>query len=127
MEYNEYFRVELTGLIASPEVLNKDVEFLKTTTTPLIDTYPITCSLAMLQSAYAEEICDEVVEKLRDVGVLSFNPVQIKFANGITRTLYHTFREYAKMMDELSSMDFETYNRVSYNLQENRYGIKNRR
>ena len=127
MEYNEYFRVELTGLIAEHEILNKEIEHLKSVTTPLMDIYPITCSLAMLQTAYVEEISDEVVEKLRELGLLKFNPIQIKFANGLTRTLFHTFKEYTKMMDELSSMNFDIYNRVSYNLTENRYGIKDRR
>lgn len=126
MEYNEYFRVELTGMIADPEVMKESVDFLKTTTTPLIDTYPITCSLAMLQSAYVEEINDEIVEKLREAGALKFNPVQIKFVNGLTRTLYHSFKEYTRMMDELSAMDFDVYKRVSYNLMKKEYGIKNR-
>ena len=85
MEYNEYFRVELTGLIAEHEILNKEIEHLKSVTTPLMDIYPITCSLAMLQTAYVEEISDEVVEKLRELGLLKFNPIQIKFANGLTR------------------------------------------
>jgi hypothetical protein len=127
MEYSDYFRVELIGLIADPMVLKEDTEVLKKSNESLMDTYKITCSLAMLQSAYAEEISDEVVEKLRDIGLLDFNPVQIKFVNGLTRTLYHSFSEYAKMMDELSSIDQGVYNRVSYNLQENRYGIKDRK
>lgn len=114
---DEYLRIEMVALAINSLVTNRDIEFLRSTSEQVIITSRLCCSLRDLRNAIIEEVNgDEFIEKLRSSGRLKFVPVIIRFNNGLTRYLYHTYDDMMEALDKFMGVDTNVLKWKSYNV-----------